>query len=273
MLGQTGGAPHMKYFQLILLVCLSFTSIACGNRFDLSTERGKQARIDETNFYLSQGDCNSAIDSINPVYEAFPADPEVIVLRASADACFGGFNFIDLLISLTDVSNTYSALALSAPSVSLNDGKLAALYRAVDILTESSTKLSANARGTTVNDFMVFLSMGVIGAILQSYGDPTTTTGDQGTNLDYQLAQAGTMADVDACALVAAHSMAIDSFSFSNLNSNAEAQAAVADFDTACLAATGVTCSNLEKDRTVCDGANAASTDAVGMVGGVNAAW
>lgn len=261
---------NLKSTFVVIFLCLTVT--ACGNRFDLSTERGKQARIDETNFYLSINDCNSALNSINPVFEAFPTDPEIMVLRSSVDACFGGFNFINLVINITEKPVIYTALAKTMVNVELNDGELAAMYRASDILTTNNTVLDAVNRSTYVNDFMVFLQLGIAGAILASYGDPDAE-GNKGTVLDYQLAQAGTMSDEDACALVAAHAMAIDSFTFSNLGSNTEAQSAVDEFNTACVAATGVNCSDLEKDRSVCDGANGASTNAVSLVGGINAAW
>lgn len=261
----------MDFFRFSFIFSLCFLAAGCGNRFDLATERGKQARIDETNFYLSIGDCGSALAAIAPVYASFPTEPDVLILRASVDACNAGFELVNLLINIAEKDNPYTGLAKAMPTT-LNDGKLNALYSAVDVLTEGGTKILAGQRDTRVNTFMVFLQLGLVGSVLSSYGSPDSE-GNQGANLDYQLAQAGTMTDLDACALAAAHSIALDSFNNSNLTENEEARKAANSLDARCVAIGKSSCTEIEKDRSVCDGANAASTDAVALVGAINAFW
>ena len=85
----------------------------CGNRYDLSTERGRQARIDEANFQLSKGNCGAALEAIDPLYNSPEVDDEVRLVKASAHACAGTFNMLTLVGNLPGASNYLAVLAKS----------------------------------------------------------------------------------------------------------------------------------------------------------------
>ena len=149
-----------------------------------------------------------------------------------------------------------------------NDAARNWMYAAVDVLTQGGAAMGASQRTTASNSFMVFLQFGVISSILRNYGNPDSQ-GNQGTNLTYP---AGNMTDVDACALAAAFSFISDSFPYSGL-SDADSKSAVSSLNSICVAAGLSSCAALNKDRSVCNGANATSVQAGQVATGVNGAW
>jgi hypothetical protein len=267
---ETGGAPvRTVYFALGILSLILFHS-GCGNRFDINTERGRQAIVDEANNHLSNGECQAAIDAIEPLYTSTFVNDEIRIIRASGDACFSNFSMLTLLANVADKPNFYEALAKTMQN-NLNDGKIAALYRATDILTVAGAQLLASQRTKKINDFMVFLQLGVMGAIQDAYG-AGTSEGVQAVTFNYLVAGAGTLSNADGCAYAAAVGFIRDSFNNSNLGSNSQAGTAIARLDSICTLA-GTTCATINKNRAACDGANAASLTADAIVDQVNTAW
>ena len=261
----------MRTLFLSLSICALFLFQAgCGNRFDVNTERGREAMIDEANLHLSNGECQAAIDAITPLYTSSYVNDDVRIIRAAGDACFSSFSMLTLLANIVDKTNIYEALAKSMQNT-LNDGKIAALYRATDILTVGGVLMAASQRTKKVNDFMVFLQLGVMGAIQDAYG-LASTEGVQSTTFNYLAAAAGTLSNTDGCAYAGAIGFIADSFNNSNLGSNSQAVTAIARLDALCTLA-GTTCASINKDRTTCDGANAASIAADALVDQVNTAW
>lgn len=259
--------------RVLLSAIVILSLVSCGNRYDLSNERGRRARIDDANFYLSRQQCDSALDAIGPVYSSPYVDDEVRIIMASAYACKGGFNALTVVSNLSGASNYFSVLAKSMDNVT-NDAKRNAMYAAMDVLTQSGTKLNASTRSTSVNTYMVFIQMGVIGTILRNYGSPSST-GAQGANLVYDAVAgtlAGEMSDVDACALAGAFSIFTDSFSSSSF-SDTDTAALYSSLNTVCTTAGLASCSVINKDRTLCDGTNQKTIDAVAVVGAVNSGW
>jgi hypothetical protein len=253
---------------LIGLLSLS----ACGNRFDLSTERGRQSRIDEANFHLSRGECAQALEAINHVFYSSHVTEEVRLVKASAHACAGTYNMLALIANLSGASNYFSTLAKSLSNIA-GDGAPNSFYIAVDTLTQDGAVLDASQRSKQLNTYMVFLQLGVVGSILRNYGDPDSS-GAQGTDLIYNTggSPAGEMSDVDACALVAALSAFSDSFTYSSLT-DADTAAVNNQVNALCVSAGVGSCSSLNRSRTACDGTNAASVAAQAVVGGINSAW
>ncbi len=258
----------------VFLLLISFTFISCGDRFNLENEAGRRARIDDANLYISNGQCQSAIDAISPLYNSGHRDEEVILVMASAYACKGGFKLLTVASNLVGVSNYFSAVAKSMPN-SLGDGKITALYSAVDVLTGGSTAgLNASSRSKNVNTYMVFLQLGVMGAILNGYGTPDSS-GNQVTALSYSNPRVGgEMSNLDACALAASMSFISDSYSNSNLT-DADSAAANSSLNAACITAGFSSCAAINRDRTLCTGlaADSPSVDASAMVTVVNGAW
>ncbi len=258
----------------LVIIGVSFLT-ACGNRFDLSTERGRQARIDEANFHLSKNECLSAHNAIDPLYNSPHLDDEVRIVKASAYACDAGFALLTVAANIVGTSNYFKALAKSL-SNSAGDTKRTAMYNAIDILTEAGAKIDANQRSTSVNTYMVFLQMGAIGTILRNYGSPTAD-GDQGANLVYVAngaADPSEMENTDACALTAAFAIINDSYSRSSLN-DSSSSALNSALNSACVAAGLASCAAGNKVRSACTGggADANSLVAAGVVTQVNNGW
>lgn len=247
---------------------------ACGNRFDLSKERGRRARIDEANFFLSQGNCGAAAEAINPLYGSEHVDDEVRIIKASAYACEGGFKMFTLLTNIAGASNFFTGMVKSLSTSSGANGQ-SVFYAASDVITQNTAKLSADQRTTRENSFMVFLQMGVISSILRNYGAPDTN-GGQTVGLVYQAgaSPAGEMADVDACALTAAFSILSDSYSHSSL-SDGDTASLSSSLNSICTAAGLSSCAALNKNRSLCTGGGAdqPSINAQAIVGGVDGAW
>ncbi|MGZ3694321.1 MAG: hypothetical protein ACXWQO_09070 [Bdellovibrionota bacterium] len=256
------------YFVIPILLFI-FGLAACGNRFDLSKERGRQARIDEANFFLSQENCGAALEAINPLYGSIYVDDEVRIITASAYACSGKFRLLSMAAGIAGASNFFSGMVKG-----LSDGGGATnFYSATDVMTGSGARLAASQRSTRENNFMVFLQMGVISSILKTYGAPDAS-GNQTTHLVYTTAAnpAGEMTDVDACALTGAIGILYDSYKGSSLN-DSDTVSLTNNLNAICVAAGLSSCSVLNKDRSLCDGVNANSVVAESVVGGVNAAW
>jgi len=261
-------------FRLILSVsvlCLMVIT-ACGNRFDLSTERGRRARIDDANFHLSKGECSAALEAISHLYNSPAVNDEIRIITASAHACSGTFNLLTVASNLGGASNFFSALAKSLSNVP-GDGGPAAFYRATDVLSQSGTLLDASQRSLAVNNYMVFIQMGVIGSILRNYGSPGSD-GSQGALLIYDTASspAGEMSNEDACALSAAFSILADSHSRSSLN-DADTAALTTSLNSVCTAAGLSSCTDISRNRSGCDGVNPQSDAAELMVSSVNVSW
>lgn len=245
---------------------------ACGNRYDLATDRGRRARIDDANFHLSKSECSSALAAIMPLYQSNYVDDEVRLVTASAYACQGTFNFLTLVGSIAGTSNPFQALAKSLANRP-NDGGRAALYQAHDVLTQNGTLLNASARSRDINSYMVFIQFGIIGVVIRNYGSPALD-GAQGANLVYSTSSnpAGEMSNEDACALSASLGNIVDSFANSSLV-DGDVQSVTTQLENLCVTHTGQSCSVIARSRAACDGTNTASQVAEAVVAGVNAAW
>lgn len=264
-------ASNSRFFLALIAAVLA----ACGNRFDLSTERGRQARIDDANYHLSKGECSSAHSAIDPLYNSSHVDDEVRLIKASAYACDGGFELLTLAASFVGATNYFKAIAKSMNNTA-GDAKRTAMYNAADVLTESGTKINASQRSRRVNTFMVFLQLGTVGTILRNYGSPATD-GTQGANLVYianGAADPGEMSNTDACALTASLAIITDSYANSSL-SDSDTAAVNDTLNTACVNAGLASCSVANKDRSVCTGAGADpnSVNAANIVTQVNNDW
>ena len=256
---------------LVLPFCLSL--FACGDRYDLSTARGQQSRIDDANMHLSRGECAQADESINPLYASPYVTDQVRIIKASAQACFAGYNMLRFAGGIIGPSNFFQSMAKSLDNVP-GDSARQWMYNAVDVLAQNGNAMQAGLRTTAENSYMVFVQLGVISAIIRNYGSPDPTTGAQGANLIYSAVAnpAGEMTDKDACALTAAFSFIIDSFSSSDLTDQ-DSASLVSSMNSVCTAAGLASCSALQRDRTKCDGSNQDSINAQGVVTSVNSSW
>lgn len=262
----------------LLWATLAFASlifISCGNRYDLSTERGRRARIDDANFHLSQGECAAAAESIDPLYGSVYENDEVRIIKASTFACFARFNMLTMISNLSSESDFFKGAVKSLDNTAADSARYN-FYRAVDVLSRSGTAINGGDRTKAENGYMVFLQLGIIGAVLRNYGAPNSD-GTQGTSLVYETAGANPateMSNADACALAASYSFITDSFRYSDLNDD-KSTSIVSALNASCaLIGGGITsCPQLNRDRTACDGTNVHSQRAETIVGGVNTSW
>jgi hypothetical protein len=253
-------------FIIPLIACLGLT--ACGNRFDLSKERGRQSRIDQANFFLSQENCGAALEAINPLYASVYVDDEVRIIEASAYACSSRFRLLSMAGGIAGASNFFAGMVKG-----LSGSGITNFYTATDIMTGNGTRLAAGLRSARENTFMVFLQMGLIASILKNYGAPDSS-GNKTAALVYTAVgnPAGRMADVDACALTGAFSILYDSYLGSTLT-DVDTTGLANKLNAVCASAGFASCSILNKDRSLCTGGNANSVNAQAVVAGVNASW
>ena len=256
---------------LVLSLCLSL--FGCGDRYDLSTARGQQARIDDANMHLSRSECAEANDSIDPLYNSTFVTDQVRIIKASAQACYAGYSLLRFASGIIGSSNAFQSLAKSLDNVP-NDSGRQWMYRAADVLTHAGSAMQAGQRTTAENSYMVFVQLGLISAVIRNYGSPDPSSGAQGADLVYSATSspAGEMTDVDACALSASFSILVDSYSSSDLTDN-DSATLVNSMNSVCTSAGLSSCAALNRDRTKCDGTNQDSVNAQGVVTGVNSAW
>lgn len=256
-----------RFFVLFrLLPILSLVlMVSCGNRFDISKERGRQARIDDANYHLSHGDCTAANASIDPLYTSSYVTDEVRIIKASVYSCYAGFNLLTMASNLSGATNYYKAMVKSMTNVA-GDNARSYMYQANDVLTFAGTKMNANQRSSDINTYMVFVQLATVAAILRNYGSPTAD-GSQGAAIGYVNAP-NNMSNVDGCATAAAVSIMTDSITQSSLT-DSDSAATAASFTAAC----GGNCALVNKDRTVCNGANAQSVTAAAIVSFIDGAW
>ncbi|MGE3260360.1 MAG: hypothetical protein AB7K68_01140 [Bacteriovoracia bacterium] len=257
--------------RIVFLVPLFFLIglVACGDRFDLAKERGRRARIDEANFFLSQENCGAAMEAIDPLFSSPHVDDEVRVIKSSAYACYGKFRLLTMASSISGTSNFFTGMVKAV----IDGGGQGNFYSATDVITQNGARLAADQRTSRENTYMVFLQMGVIGSILKAYGSPDPS-GAKTVALSYATGSnpAGEMENVDACALTAALGILSDSFNHSSLNDD-DSTALKNSLNSICTGAGLSSCAVLNKDRSLCDGTNASSVTAEAVVGGVNASW
>ncbi len=255
-----------------LLAGLSLLFVSCGNRYDLSTERGRRSRIDDANFHLSQGECSAAAEAIDPLYGSEYETDEVRIIKASTYACFARFKMLTFIENLSSDSNYFRAVAKSMDNA-VGDAARYNLYKAVDVLTRNGTVMDGGLRTKSENGYMVFIQLGVIGALLRNYGSPGSD-GSKGVDLIYDTAgsPAGEMSNEDACALAAAYSFISDSYPYSDLGDDSSTSL-VSSMNSACTGMGLNSCREINRVRSDCDGTNQSSTRAENLIGGVNTSW
>jgi len=263
----------LSWLRVFLAFTFCLSLFACGNRYDLSTARGQNSRIDDANMFLSKGECTEADAAISPLYASSYVNDQVRIIKASAQACFAGFSLLTFASKIIGATNFFDSMALSLANVQ-NDAARQWMYNAVDVLTLSGSALAASQRATAVNSYMVFLQLGVISAIIRNYGSPISSAGAKGTALVYSAVStpSGQMSNVDACALTAAFSFLTDSFANADLT-DADSASLVSAMNKVCTSAGLSSCSVLNRDRTQCDGTNQNSIYAQEVVTSVNSSW
>lgn len=264
---------YFKFLNFFLIFSFLSFSISCGSQMNTDTAHGRQARIDEANFQLSNGQCQAALDAIGPLYNSKYITDEIRIIMASSYACFAGFNLLAMVTNMAGASSYFAALAKTMPN-SIGDGKITNMYKAIDVLTNGNTVLTAAPRSKSINTYMIFLQFALVGEILNGYG-LANAAGAKTVALSYSNPRvAANMSNLDACALSAAMSAIVDSYIYSNLV-DPDTAAAKNALNNACVTAGYASCTIVGQDRTACTGlaGDTPSIRAVNVVGAINGVW
>lgn len=216
-------------------VAMAFASCSAP-RYEVGTVEGKAAILDATNVFLSSGDCEGALSTIENLYSSRYTDNEVRLIRASAHGCNAGINLFKLLGDLGDNDlgppefwNTMAKLfpsettdsraesamfATDALMAALKSGTVVPTDAKVNSETRNPGSVFAEDRVDDSNFYMIFVSMALIGTLENRYGSPDSTSFNKGNALPWE-----DPADVDedGCAFVGAIMNLLDSAGQLNL--------------------------------------------------------
>ncbi len=198
------------------LVALIFVACSAPNT-DYTTEYGRQAIYYSVNQVLNKGDCTSAIEMIEPVYNSEYSEDQTRELRAAAHACRAGVDFFGLIgdLASADMSDLFQLFAVLFPSgastnpaLTATDAKAESAWYAADALMAwlkpgmvipESYRVSSDEnnlgsmlssmRDDEANFHMVFVSMATLGVLNNQFGEPDVDS-LQGADLPWSL-QAG----------------------------------------------------------------------------------
>ncbi len=223
-----------KIFSSILFTLIFTLTFACSApRYDDGDTLSKQAILDAVQIALTNKDCITAIQLIDPLYESDRTDNEVRLARASAYGCAATIDFFGLLGELTaGISGTsfWAMMAQNFPETS--DSVLEATYQSTDalmsiinegvVVAESNkinqttdTKVSYNVGSIYVGDrsddsnfYLIFVSMAMLGVIETRNGDPNPA-GSYGKTKDMPWTTVAAMT-TEGCAYASAMLNLID---------------------------------------------------------------
>lgn len=175
---------------IVLISVVLFS--ACEGDFDPTSASGKAAIIDEVNNALTAQDCTRAIERIEPLYASDQTDNEVRLLRSSAYACAGGFNFLQTVENLTTsnvIGNEFWRTLTRLFPAARTDTRMESNFIALEsvltpLLLGAQTPIeyqvfpgSRNPGSVNVldripeaNAYLPFLSMAVVGNVQNRYG-------------------------------------------------------------------------------------------------------
>ncbi|MBC7690331.1 MAG: hypothetical protein H7222_01055 [Methylotenera sp.] len=199
---------------LALCLTLSVTLFGCGApKMDCHTQDGKAALLDAVQNALTSQDCTTAIDLIEPVYlDKECTNDEVRIARASSYACAANINFFKLIGDITKVNLNgkvfWPAMTQLFPSVPTDSrvaagelsldalfalkavGAIATPLQQVNASSANPGYLLASQRSVDSNLYGIFISMSLIGAFQNRYGNPDLTTYAKQRNLGAASASA-----------------------------------------------------------------------------------
>lgn len=244
----------MRRLRTALVIFMAWlAALSCSNDFkDLSNPNAQLAILQLAENYLTGGNCERALEVLQPLLQAQYVNYDSRILEASAYACRGGLNFPKLAAALAQVATTdiWSAIVASNHSASNTDGHLSALVAATTSLRTTVTPayppgpLEASFRSADANSYMVFVSANIIGTVISPLGAANSTNGKR----TRALTCAASCTVEDRCRVQVAISNIADSLAF--VSAGAAIDKVSAAISTACG---GAPCpSNL--DYTVCTG-------------------
>ncbi|MFZ9596353.1 MAG: hypothetical protein ACO3A2_09780 [Bdellovibrionia bacterium] len=283
--------------------------------YDTSTTVANSLKISNSiaivNQSLSSGNCAAALAEISPLYTSVSTNNDIRFATANTYACSAGVNIMQIfsdLISFGDLSGSmfWKFLVQEFPSVASPDDKkplsaelgmdaLFAMTRS-GIIIGTSDQVNASGRNpgsilvtdrtNQANSYLTFLSMALMGSLLDRYGAPDASH-VKTSNLPWTT-PAATVGD--GCSFVSGLLNFYDSLPYilgaSSSTSVQSAYQSIDSFlslglDTACSAGCtlcGLSCTSCPRtlrNRDSCTGQNsdANSCAAAGVTAFVNAGW
>jgi hypothetical protein len=241
---------------------------------DGSSALSKRAVFEATSNAITKGDCFTALQTIQPLYESANSDNEVRMMMASAYACHANVRLITMALNLGSNSSRlvggdfWGLMAELFPSTTADrvpeSGALAsdALMAATipgwplvpSMLFNMSTynvgSLLPGDRVADSNFFLIFTSMATIGGLNSRFGAPDSGSNyDQTTRLPWQTAAA---MDADGCMYASAVLNMIDALSATSGNVTGTLSTsllAISDtFSAGIEGACDIGCQNLDPD-------------------------
>lgn len=179
---------------------------------DASTASGAQAIIDQANNDLTAGQCDAAINVLDPLVHGPNVSYDALMVEASAYACKGGVSFTNLIGNMSNSGgqDIWGTLIRSDPSNGL-DGHLSALDQAFTILYQTakpSGYLGASQRTGDANVYMIYLQATAVATVIAPLGNANLTTGKKGNSIT------GTGQASDWCHLEVAFAQITDSLNY-----------------------------------------------------------
>lgn len=223
----------LSLISVLLVVSLSAWFSACGKpAFDIYSQSGRDAIIDEVNFALTRGQCDYALGLISPLYHSPYSDNKVRLATASVYGCFANvnvFNMSDTILQNAGALGSNQIWQLftemmypSTPGDSRFEGGTFAMDAAMSVLEPSFLIPVANLvlndpntpsdlynkRSIVITDhtidgnlYLSYVAMATVGIIQNQYGNPNVGTYTKGNDLPWITAV--TM-DSTGCAYAAA---------------------------------------------------------------------
>lgn len=230
-----GRVPRFGVAACLLLALVSSCS---GPPRDGSTALSKKLIFDEVDKALTIGDCNTAVDKIQPLYNSANTDNSVRLKAASAYGCDARINFFklvgDIAARSTDImannsSGFWQVMTEFFPSEAGKDYVVEGAYFGTDALQAAlapgavilpmyqvnPTSYNPGSVFTTdrvsdANIYLVFMSMAAIGGVQNRYGVPNPATFKKTIDLTWTKADAAGIEN-DGCAYAASILNFVDS--------------------------------------------------------------
>lgn len=236
---------------------------------NLENPTAQKAALELAESYLTDGQCDAALEVLQPLLVWPYLSYESRLLEASAYACRGGVNFPAMISSIKDGgSDLWSALVKANYSTG-TDGKENSLFVAIDRVCKTgipSTSTSAVDRTEDANTYMIFVAANQISTIIAPLGAASRSTGKRTQALNC----AANCTDDQRCKVEIAFAHISDSI---NHSPSGSAISKVGDAVTsACSVAVGGICPT-NKDYDTCMGSAALKAQGEALVSTIEASW
>lgn len=256
----------------VALVFSLLVAISCSTDYkNLDNPTAQRAILELAENYLTGGNCDAALEVLQPLLVYPYVNYDSRILEASAYGCRGGINFPNLIVALKEAagSDIWSAVVKSNHSASGSDGKTGSLKTAVNRLqltTGSSGSEAAVNRSKDANAYMIFVSVNIIGTVISPLGAASSVTGKRTQALNC----AANCTDADRCNVQVAFANISDSLDYVSTGTAIDKVSSA--IDETCAAALGGVCPT-NKNYDTCMGSAALRNQGELLVNAIETSW